>query len=312
MIARPVFRRWWLLTLAACLGGCAAPGIQEVPTPAAPSEMPVMADSVGSQEEALPTVENTEPAATPSPDADEVTFEQPVELDDIQEQSPEGGPDIGYGIEYSAEFFDNSVLSVTFDGVLGDALRVDVIGPGPQLDVDIYLYSPYQQVLAYAVGASRGEAETLAEIQLPYTGRYRLELRPTGSGRASFIVEQLSQNELTGGGIFTGEGRVLSGRFEGPGVFHSYQFDADEGDTVRLSATAQAFVDELEFAVVVLGPDGAQFAYADAAVGVAPADLVLGEWQLTRTGTYSIVVYSLNGVPGVYQLGLERVQSLRP
>jgi hypothetical protein len=275
--------------------------------------MPVVADSVGSQEEALPTVENTEPAAAPSPDAGEVAFEQPVEPDDTQEQPPEGEPDVVYGIEYPAQFFEGSVLSLTFDGVLGDALRVDVIDPDWQLDVDIYLYSPYGQVLAYAVDAGRGEDETLAEIQLPYTGRYRLELRPTGSGKASFVVNPLSQGELTGGGRFAVEGsRLLSGRFEGPGVFHSYQFDADRGDTVRLTLTAQASADELELAVVVLGPDGAQFAFADAAVDAVPTDLVLGEWGLTQTGTYTIVVYSLNGVPGVYQLGFERDRSLRP
>jgi hypothetical protein len=225
----------------------------------------------------------------------------------------EGAPDITYGREYTAEFFADSVLSVTFDGAMGDGLRVDVVEPDPQLDVDIYLYSPYRQVIAYAVDAGSGEAESIAEVQLPYTGRYRLELRPSGSGAASFIVNPLAQSDLSGGGVFAGEqGGVLSGRFEQPGVFHSYQFHADEGDPVRLSITAHAYAEELEMAVVVLGPDGAQFAYADAAAGMTPTAQALGEWQLTQTGTYTIVVYSLNGVPGTYQLELERDRSGRP
>jgi hypothetical protein len=228
-------------------------------------------------------------------------------------QPAEGPPDITYGPVYAADFFENSVLSVTFDGVVGDGLRVDVIEPAPQLDVDIYLYSPYQQVIAYAVDGGSGEAESIAEVQLPYTGRYRLELRPTGSGAASFAVTPLAQGDLTGGGAFIGEqGGALSGRFEGPGVFHSYQFDAGEGDSVRLSITAQAYVEQLEVAVVVLGPDGAQFAFADAAAGVTPTAQALGGWQLTQTGTYTVLVYSLNGAPGAYQLELERGQLVGP
>jgi hypothetical protein len=228
-------------------------------------------------------------------------------------QPVEGPPDITYGPVYAADFFENSVLSVTFDGVVGDGLRVDVIEPAPQLDVDIYLYSPYQQVIAYAVDGGSGEAKSIAEVQLPYTGRYRLELRPTGSGAASFAVTPLAQGDLTGGGAFTGEqGGMLSGRFEGPNVFHGYQFDAVEGDSVRLSITAQAYVEELEVAVVVLGPDGAQFAFADAVAGVTPTAQPLGDWQLTQAGTYTVVVYSLNGAPGAYQLELERGQSVEP
>ena len=50
----------------------------------------------------------------------------------------------------------------------------------------------------------------------------------------------------------------------------------------------------------------------DATGGIAIAELIPGEWQLAQSGTYTIVVYSLNGVPGVYRFGLERDPSLSP
>ncbi len=219
----------------------------------------------------------------------------------------EGEADLVYGREYRAAFYEGSPLNLTFDGTVGDPLRIEVYAPDPSVDVDLRLYSPFGQVVAYALDKGPGEGERISELQLPYTGRYRLEFTPYGSGQASFRLEQLDPSTLTGGGVFGDEpAATRTGRLEAPGTFHYFQFNAEAGDRITLVARSESSVGLLDLGFAVLGPDGRQMVFADDSTGENPADPELQGYEVSQTGTYTIVIYSFNDAQGTYELRYER------
>jgi hypothetical protein len=219
----------------------------------------------------------------------------------------QGQPDVEYGRYYQAALFEGSSLSVTFDGQLGDVLRISVVDLSAELDVDMRLYSPFGQIIAYATGAGPGQGETLREVQLPYAGRYRLELVPAGSGNATFTITQLTVNELSGGGIFGDQPNgTLTGRFDAPNVFHYYQFNATAGDRITLRVTSTSERGQLDIGFALLGPDGLQAVFVDDSDSDNPLDPSLIRYEAVETGTYTVVVYAFGDASGSYELSYIR------
>ena len=221
-----------------------------------------------------------------------------------------GDPDIVYDNEYRVGFADGDNLSLSFDGSIGDVLQVSVFDLEADLDVDIYLISPYNQIFAVARDSLKGEDEVLYEVQLPYTGRYHLEIRPIGAGQASLKVAKLSQNVLTGGGVFGDENSgTLQGAFQNANVNHIYQFNATVGDTITLAVTSISEVGDLDIGFAVLGPDGLQYKFADQSNGDNPNDPAI-TFTVNQTGTYTVIVYTVkNGLSfatGFYQMSFLR------
>ncbi len=219
----------------------------------------------------------------------------------------EGEPDLAYDQQVRAAFFEGSPLSLSFDGALGDPLRIEVFDVEPGLDLDVRVISPFGQVIAYAIDSGPGQSEQIREMQLPTAGRYWLELTPFGSGQASFRVVQLQPGDLTGGGAFGDEpsGR-RSGTINAPGAFHTFQFNARAGNRVTLVVTSQSTSGALDLGFALLGPDGRQTAFADDSTGGNPADPELRSYSLTQTGVYTVIVYSFNNALGTYELEYTR------
>lgn len=219
----------------------------------------------------------------------------------------EGGPDLVYGSAKRALFFDQSNLRLSFDSTVGDVLQISVFDATPDLDVDIYVYSPFGQIIAYARDARQGEGETLHEMQMPYSGRYVLELQPIGEGEASFQVTQLAPSALTGGGSFGDQASGnLPGAFAEQNVFHFYQFNAAAGDRISLVVTSSSTEDELDIGFALIAPNGLQLAFADHSEGANSADPALLGYRVTQTGTYTVIVYTFNAATGTYELQYER------
>jgi len=226
-------------------------------------------------------------------------------------QAPEtaGTPDIAYNNEYRVALIEGDPLSLTFDGQVGDPLRIEAFNVVDTLDVDIRVYSPFGQIIAFSVDDDDepGDDQVLAEMQLPYAGRYRLELTPNGSGEASFRILKLQVADLTGGGIF---GKDLSGTRSGliaePNVFHYFQFDANSGDEITIRIISDTESGTLDLGFAILGPTGTQVVFADDASGEDTTDPALTNYRLTQTGTFTIVVYSLTEGTGSYTLSYSR------
>lgn len=217
----------------------------------------------------------------------------------------EGEPDVTAGRGYRVALAEGSPLSLTFDGALGDVLSVDVTSV-EDLGVNIYVTSPFGQVIAYAM---HGEAAggRIAEMQLPYSGRYTVELRPAGSGEASFRLSMLGADALTGGGVFgTALSGTRTGRIAEVGVFHSYQFEAQAGDRISLRVISEATTGELDLALALIGPAGEQMVFADNSPGKRPSDPQIVNLELTQTGTYTAIVYALTDGTGLYDIQYER------
>lgn len=220
----------------------------------------------------------------------------------------EGEPDIVVGRDYRIQLFEGSNLSLSFDAHIGDVLKVETFGLAPNLDIDMRLYSPFGQAIAYALDSEPGEPENLNEVQIPYTGRYVLELVPFGQGEATFRLLALTQEELSGGGSF---GSDLHGTREGhvnaSGVFHYYQFAGNAGNIVDISILSQSIVGELDLGMALLAPDGQQIAFADNQDALGSMDPHLQDYRLTQTGAYTIVVYTFDGeARGTYELSFTR------
>ncbi|MCC6906292.1 MAG: hypothetical protein IT326_10655 [Anaerolineae bacterium] len=208
---------------------------------------------------------------------------------------------------YGANLAAGSPLSVTFDGQIGTVIRVDLVA-AEELDVDLFLYSPFDQIIAYAVASGPGAGEQINEVQLPTSGRYRLELRPSGvDGAASFGVFTQEVASLTGGGVFGDQiSGVLPGRFEQPAVFHFYQFNAHAGDRISLSVVSASTDNILDLGFALLTPDGHQLVFADDSEGANPLDPSLQQVPIPQTGTCTVIVYALSDATGLYELSFAR------
>jgi hypothetical protein len=226
---------------------------------------------------------------------------------DTAPPEPEGEADIVYNQVYKLNLVDGSKLNVTFDGRVGDALRIDLFELSEELDADIRLYSPYDQAIALAVDAGAGANESLHELQLPYNGRYRLELSPIGSGTASLSITPLTVADLSGGGSFGEDINARrTGRFETNNVFHYYQFSGNFGDLITVRAVSTSDTAQIDIGFALIGPQGVQMVFADDSNGGASPDPELTAYRIEQTGTYTIIVYTVNDATGSYELLFSR------
>ncbi len=219
-----------------------------------------------------------------------------------------GEPDITYGQNYRAVFIDGDVLALTFDGSIGDVLRIECDQLDPQVDVDLRVYSPFGQVIAFSVDDNdvSGDDQVLTEMQLPYTGRFTLELTPAGSGEGSFRIRQLTTADLSGGGFFGDDSSGMrAGFFDRPDVFHYYQFNASAGQLITLRV-ASSSDENLDIGFALLDPAGAQVAFADDSTGENPLDPELVGYRVNTSGTYTVIVYALTDAAGTYELSFQR------
>jgi hypothetical protein len=223
---------------------------------------------------------------------------------DTEPPTPEGPPGILYNQPYRAKFSDKSNLKTSFDGTVGDVIRIDIGQPPADLDIDIYLYSPFGQVIAFALGSPAGQGEILTEVQLPYTGRYTLELRPTGSGESSFQVSRLGADTVTGGGSFgSDDAAQRTGVFSERNVFHVYQFNGVAGDDIIIVATPAD--QTLHIGLSLIGPTGLQIAF-DGNIEPSASGPKTMRLSLTQSGNYSLIIYTLDGTSGTYDLEFAR------
>jgi hypothetical protein len=210
-------------------------------------------------------------------------------------EAPEaqGAADIVLDKEYRANFSDKSNLSATFDGTIGEVLKIGVSNVDDTVGIDIYISSPFGQTMAFAVNTGKGGATTINEFQLPYTGRYTLELRPIGDGQASFQLTRLAQPP-TGGGILSDQQSKLPAVINQANVFHVYQFEAVAGDKVSLAAFSISKSGSLDLGFALIGPNGHQLLFADDSPSQFPKDPELTNYEIMQSGTYLIVLYSFS------------------
>ncbi len=220
---------------------------------------------------------------------------------------PEGAADLAPGRTYRAELADGSPLVLTLDGHIGDALSVAIEDVSPGLDVDLHLLTPYGMVLAHALRAGAGQPERIDEMQLPYDGRYTLRVTPRGSGAAKLTVAALGAGSPpTGGGALNVGGGSRLARFDAPGAFHVYTFDAAAGSTLSASIDGAGVAPPPAVGLTLLGPDGQPLLATGGGELDALAPAALDAVLLPMTGRYVLVAYPLAASEaGYYRLHWE-------
>lgn len=224
---------------------------------------------------------------------------------DTNPPAAQGAADITYDKDYRANFTDKSNLDVSFDGSLGDVIKVDISKVDTTVGIDAYVISPFGQALAFAVNTGKGRSTDINEMQLPYSGRFKLELRPVGDGQATFRVSHLAQPP-TGGGILSDQQNKLPGTITQAGVFHIYQFDAAAGDKVSLAAFSVSKNGSLDLGFALISPSGHQLLFADDSPSQFPKDPELTDYEIMQTGTYLVIVYSFTPATGTYDFVFTR------
>jgi hypothetical protein len=110
---------------------------------------------------------------------------------------------------------------------------------------------------------------------------------------------------LTGGGSFGDDvAGTRSGNFALLNVFHVYQFNGSPGERITLAAVLPDDSD-LKLGIAILSPTGQETAFIDFN-DQTDNTLSLENFTLAQTGTYTVIVYTLNGASGSYDLTFQR------
>lgn len=253
-----------------------------------------------------PTLARPDDAVTPSPAAPPTLARTATPGSTPTSPPPTDMPaaDIRPGLWYRAALVDGSVLTVGFAGDEGEALSVELRPGAGEPGVTVRVLSPQGQVLAYGASGSGRSGAPVAEMWLPFSGRYRLEFTPSGSGESEFRLVPVAVEDLTGGADFGDQaGGDRTGRLVAPGVFHTYRFRARAGDLVTLRVEPAHASSGLRVGLVLLGPDGGQEAFVNGAAGVGA---VLDEYRIGADGIFTAIVFSPAGDSGVYDLVYRR------
>ncbi|NDJ51727.1 MAG: hypothetical protein GYB68_01430 [Chloroflexi bacterium] len=219
---------------------------------------------------------------------------------------PPTEPDVQVGNAYRVGFAAEDPLLVTFDAQLGDALAIDVFDLTEDFAPGLYLYAPGGQTLAFVVGNPDlpGQPVRIDEIQLPFSGRYTLEIRPNVDGQASLQISSLNDQISGGGFYFDANSFATSATIEAPRVFHVYQVNASAGDLISVELSSSTLTGELNLAMALLDPSGNQLVFVDDTPTSSDPSLQL--YQIQATGSYVLVVYSLTIGTGSYDISYER------
>jgi hypothetical protein len=217
----------------------------------------------------------------------------------------QGSPEIAYDTEYHGNFSDKSNVDQTFDGSIGDVLKIQTYSATSGVSIDLYLISPYGQIIAYVVNPNKGRDTTINEVQLPYSGRFKLEIRPTGDGQATLKITHSSQLP-TGGGLLSDSQNKLHASIAGQSVFHVYEFEAQAGDKISLAAFSVSKDGALDLGFALIGPNGRQLEFADDSDSQFPKDPELNSYEIMQSGTYTVIVYSFTNATGTYDMVFSR------
>jgi len=120
-------------------------------------------------------------------------------------------------------------------------------------------------------------------------------------------ITPLTVADLSGGGSFGEDiNAKRTGRFETNNVFHYYQFSGNFGDLISVRVVSTSDTDQIDIGFALIGPQGVQMVFADDSNGGVSPDPELSSYRVEQTGTYTIIVYTVNDATGSYELLFSR------
>jgi hypothetical protein len=239
---------------------------------------------------------------------------------------PDGGP-IPMGASFAGEMQSASDLDAfQFYGGAGVRVLLTAVSDGGGLDTDMYLYPPGGGPAVAATHGSFGGGDLL-EFQLTSTGVHTLvvadwSLSHSGPYHVTYLKTpgSVSWEGDRDGGLIKFEGigfpafpAASQGDIGVPGDLDAFEFYARVGDRVRIRATSTGGALDTD---LFLYPPGGGPAEATSHGAFGGGDvlekqlaaqglymIVLRDWSLQQTGTYTINLFDLSGnglAPGLY------------
>lgn len=179
-----------------------------------------------------------------------------------------------------AETFDD----YSFQGDAGDTILITMIGD-EGLDTYLTLYQGVDKSVSLLTNddGAGGLNSLIGPYTLPADGVYTVEATSfsrSAAGTYTLTLERAEVSTLEYGDSV--EASLTENR-----QFLYYQFEGTEGDIIDLKVEDGATIGT---SLVVNGPDGYQVGYSDSYSG---ADPLVNDLQLTATGTYTVLVRTL-------------------
>lgn len=146
---------------------------------------------------------------------------------------------------FAATVSPDAPARVTFEGERFLALSLTVTPEGEGLDVRLVLRDFTNTPLVTVDRGGPGVAETVAEVQLPVTGRYEIAVEAAGgTGEVAGALAAVMSPSSAGGGpleevgvVSDRMGKVGEGTFYAPDVYHAYTVEVEQGQALIFEVT---------------------------------------------------------------------------
>jgi hypothetical protein len=206
---------------------------------------------------------------------------------------------IEYGMEIEGELTEDTPSEqYLFRGSAGDTILITLSSNNSDWDPYLNLYSGIgesQPLVSNDDGAGSLNAR-IGPYTLPEDGIYTIEATSFGGSDGGEFILSFERPEIT----TIGYGDSAEGSLTEDTTFLYYQFEAEAGDLVDISAVNGA---EVGTALILNSVDGFQLQYSDSYSGVDPQ---IRAAQLPSSGTYTIIVRTLEeGDTGDISITLE-------
>ncbi|MCC6616880.1 MAG: PPC domain-containing protein [Anaerolineae bacterium] len=188
----------------------------------------------------------------------------------------------------------------TFQGGEGDTIIITMIGE-EGLDSYLSLFEGVDKGSALVTNddGAGGLNSLIGPYTLPADATYTIEATSFSRSAAGDYTLSLERAEVSN----LEYGDSLEASLTENRQFLYYQFEGEEGDIIDLAVEGGA---TLGTSVTLNGPDGYQVSYSDSYSG---ADPLINDVQLTTTGTYTVLIRTLEaGTAGKITVALDRAE----
>lgn len=213
----------------------------------------------------------------------------------------ESGGHIEFGQEITAELVRDNQHLWFYEGTAGQEATVILTSLDENFDVILELRSPDDRTLAVLDEGFAGDAEILAGIELPLTGRYAIIVRGFAGHGGTYMLALDEGGESTAnffdvGDLVYGDIRRETLRKD---EAHAWFFNGRLGNEVTIEASPLEPTMDLD--IWLLDPDLQELVMRDEHLS---GEFERIEYKLPVTGQYLILVREFFGEPGGYELSL--------
>lgn len=209
-------------------------------------------------------------------------------------------PSNGYRDSVVSQLQKNKIDFWIFNAEAGRYVTIAVNPGGESSDLTLTLLAPSGRTVAQQDSGYGGDSEILADVLLPETGAYIIQVSEffNESDSYSLTVSTSTEPQFGGGGRLEVNQQIEATLR--PNGDDLWVFDGQAGQSISIVLTP---IDEFDGVFTLYGPDGSKIVTYDE--GYSGDAEVLAGYILPVTGEYSIVVNSFSDNGGDYLLAVD-------